>query len=149
MATIDRHVPKAPDLQNTTPFQSAEEAWFWFLAAQQAKEEGARVLAGQGTLSRPCEPADIFSVLNRLYRQRRLLMDHIRVLRYYGKRFMAPDPRRTRELKAFTLWREALGRMEEVLERKGIVEKPAWFNPEARPAANWVQDVMIYEKLEA
>ncbi|MCD8520260.1 MAG: hypothetical protein LRY57_03010 [Alphaproteobacteria bacterium] len=117
------------------------------MTAQAAKNDGARVTAGQGATSRPCEPADILQTLNRLYRQRRLQMDHIRVLKHYGERHMAPDPRRPREIRAYLIWAEALERLEALLESKGIVRKPAWFNPKA--AANWIEDVMIYEQMEA
>lgn len=141
------HTPKTADPGMASPFASAEEAWFWFMTAQAAKNDGARITAGQGAVSRPCEPADILQALNRLYRQRRLQMDHIRVLKFYGERHMPPDPRRPRELRAYLIWAEALERLEAVLEAKGIVRRAAWFNPKA--AANWVQDVMIYERMEA
>lgn len=142
-----RYTPKTADLSNASPFESAEEAWFWFMTAQAAKNDGARITAGQGLVGRPCEPADILQALSRLYRQRRLQMDHIRVLKHYGERHMPPDPRRPRELRAFLIWSEALERLESALEAKGIVRKAAWFNPQA--AANWARDVMIYERMEA
>ena len=142
-----RHISQTTNLQGAEPFASAEEAWFWFMVAQAAKNDGARITAGQGAVTRPCEPSDIFQALNRLYRQRRLRMDHIRVLKHYGERHMAPDPRRPKELRAYLIWNEALARLEAVLEAKGIVRKAAWFNPQA--AANWIHDVMIYEQMEA
>jgi hypothetical protein len=142
-----QYSPKTADLHEAAPFVSAEEAWFWFMTAQAAKNDGARIVAGQGAVKRPCEPADILQALNRLYRQRRVQMDHIRVLKHYGERHMPPDHRRPRELRAYLIWSEALERLESLLEAKGIVRKPAWFNPEA--AANWIQDVMIYERMEA
>jgi hypothetical protein len=48
-------------------------------------------------------------------------MDHLLVLRHYGRRMMAPDPRRTKEFRAWKLWTEALGRIAPALERKGIL----------------------------
>lgn len=149
MASSDRNIPHTTNTNNAAAFHSAEEAWFWFIAAQGAKNDGARVTAGQGSLSRPCEPSDIFQVVNRLYRQRRLLMDHLLVLRHYGKRHMAPDPRRVKEARANLLWREALSRIEVVLERKGIVKKPHWLREHLKPAANWVEEAIIYERVEA
>lgn len=139
--------PKTVDPKEFSPFANAEEAWFWFMAAQAAKNDGARIVAGQGAVKRPCEPGDILQALNRLYRQRRLQMDHIRVLKHYGERHMPPDHRRPRELRAYLIWSEALERLEDLLEAKGIVQKAPWFNPKA--AANWVRDVMIYERMEA
>ncbi|MBK6896931.1 MAG: hypothetical protein IPH06_10110 [Alphaproteobacteria bacterium] len=123
--------------RETTPFDTVEEAWFWFVAAQQAKAEGARIIAGQGMVERPCEPADILKILDRLYRQRALVMPHILVLRYYGRRNMAPDARRIKEARAAKLWREAMDKLEPVLESKGILRKNSWvlrYDPQARAA---------------
>ncbi len=105
-----------------TLFESAEEAWFWFIQAQAARNDGARFTMGSGLIPRPCEPLDILKVVDRLYRNRRLLMDHLLVLRHYGRRMMAPDPRRIKEARAAKLWDEALERIEAPLIRKGIVE---------------------------
>ncbi len=41
------------------PFISVEEAWFWYIAAMQARLDGARIVAGLGREIRPCEPVDI------------------------------------------------------------------------------------------
>ena len=65
--------------------------------------------------------------MERLYRARRLMMDHVLVLRFYGRRMLPPDPRRAKEMRAYDLWREALERMEEVLVSKGIVESRPWY----------------------
>ncbi len=70
---------------------------------------------------RPCEPMDIMKILDRLHRNRRLLLDHFRVLRHYGLRMMPPDDRRPREFVAAKLWREALDRIGEVMESKGLL----------------------------
>ncbi len=129
MAPRDFHTPKFSSGVDIQTFDSAEEAWFWFIQAQAAKNDGARVSAGQGLVSRPCEPVDILKVVDRLYRQRRLLMDHLLVLRHYGRRLMAPDPRRAKEVKAFSLWTEALDRMTPILERKGIVSALSLWHP--------------------
>lgn len=106
----------------TTPFKSAEEAWFWFVQNQMAKADGARIAAGLSSVARPCEPVDIYKVMERLYRGRRLLMDHVLVLRHYGRRMMPPDSRRVKEIRAHGLWLEAMERMEDVMISKGIVE---------------------------
>jgi len=103
------------------PFESAEEAWFWFVQAQEARQSGARMKPGQALLPRPCEPVDLARSVDRLYRQRRLLRDHLTVLVHYGRRFLAPEPQRPHEARAATLWREALERLEPVLRAKGIV----------------------------
>ena len=112
--------------EECVPFDSVEDVWFWFIAAQQARNEGAKYVAGAGAIKRPCEPVDILKVLDGLYRKRRLVRDHLLVLRHYGRRHMAPDPRRVKEQRAHTLWHEAFDRMRPVLERKGIVTKESW-----------------------
>lgn len=106
------------------PFASAEEAWFWFIQAQAARNDGARFSMGIGTVPRPCEPTDILKILDRLRRNRRLLMEHLLVLRHYGLRLMPPDPDRVKEFHAHHLWTEALERLEEIFITKGIVMKP-------------------------
>ena len=103
------------------PFTSAQEAWFWYVQAERARMDGARYTKGMALYPRPCEPSDIFRVIDRLYRNRRLLRDHLKVLRYYGVRLMAPDPRRIKEQRAHDLWDEAMDRIEDVLVSKGIV----------------------------
>lgn len=120
-------MPNKKTIQKSTtnthyvPFYNAVEAWFWFILAQQAKNEGARYTAGLSLTPRPCEPTDILKVLDRLYRQRRLLRDHLLVLRHYGRRQIEPDIGRSKEMRAHKLWCEAMERIEPVLIRKGIV----------------------------
>lgn len=121
MASRDRHTPKPVNDRKTVPFESVEEAWFWFIAAQEARADGARFTAGFSLIPRPCEPIDILKVLDTLRRNRRLLIEHLLVLRHYGRRRMPPDARRVKEARAYKIWAEALTRVGEVLERKGIV----------------------------
>ncbi len=142
MTTKDRHTPKKQPEQETTPFDNAEEAWFWFIMAQEARNEGARFAAGRALMARPCEPGDILKAVERLYRNRRLLMDHLLVLRHYGKRQMSPDPRRVKEVRAFSLWKEALERIEPVLVTKGIVRPKLSLS---KPGRYWSHTAVIYE----
>ena len=126
-------------ISNTIPFKDAEEAWFWFIAAQEATKDGARFSAGLSLYPRPCEPIDILKVLDRLHRQRRLTRDHLLVLRHYGRRHLAPDPYRKKEARAYRLWAQALERMAEIFEKKGIIEKRRDVH------ANWVQEALLFE----
>lgn len=104
-----------------TPFQNAEEAWFWFIQANQARNDGARRCATERQVMRPCEPDDILKILNRLYRNRQLDMNHFRVMRHYGVRMMAPDRYRAKEHLAYRLWRDAMNILQDVFVSKGIV----------------------------
>ena len=127
----------------TIPFETAEEAWFWFISAQAAKNDGARYVSGAGLYPRPCEPVDILKALDTLYRNRRLQRDHLLVLRHYGRRQMPPDPDRIKEHRAYKLWCEALERIEEILIRKGIVER---YEP---ACAVWEQGLIQFEGIAA
>lgn len=109
--TMLSHTPPVPPVCippeipfGTTPFTSAEEAWFWFIDAHEARHLGAKIVAGMATYPRPCEPVDIMKIVDRLYRQRRLLADHLRILIHYGQRRSPPDHRRPAEIKALVLW---------------------------------------------
>ncbi len=104
----------------TRPFSSAEEAWFWTIAALNARNAGARIVSGLG-IPRPCEPDDVVRCLDRLYRQRRLDLVHARVLKEFGDRGVPPDPSHRGDRAALLLWREALSRLEWPLVEKGIV----------------------------
>lgn len=126
MAARERFAHRPQPYLKTTPFISAEEAWFWFMQSHEARLEGARILGGQALVARPCEPMDILKIVDRLYRQRRLMRDHVLVLRHYGRRRLAPDPVRPKEMRAHRLWAEALQRIGQVMERRGlVVSKPA------------------------
>jgi hypothetical protein len=122
MSRKDYRTPKPQPEIDSTPFSSAEEAWFWFIQAQEARNDGARFSLGAGLIPRPCCPTDVMAILDRLYRQRRLLRDHLLVLRHYGRRMLPPDPRRVKEFRAYTLWTEALARLAPAFLRKGIIK---------------------------
>lgn len=143
MALKDPRRPKIQSEIEFVPFESAEAAWFWFIQANQARIDGARIATGLSDVPRPCEPLDIFHVIDRLYRNRILTMDHFHVLRHYGRRRLAPDPRRAREVRAFRLWRDALSQIEAVLVRKGIVAPSV-----LRPHADWFREACVYERIE-
>jgi len=104
------------------PFIDAVEAWFWFIKAQEARNDGARYTSGLSLYPRPCEPSDILKILDRLYRNRILLRDHLLVLRHYGRRQLAPDYLRVKESIASKLWVEAFEKIEPILIEKNIVQ---------------------------
>ncbi len=105
----------------TEAFRSAEEAWFWTMAALAARRQGARFSAGLGRVERPCEPDDVVKCLDQLYRQRRIDLVHARILRIWGERGVAPCAGHPGEGSDARLWTEALGRLEWLLRVKGIV----------------------------
>lgn len=121
--------PVLASLTKAEPFRSADEAWFWTMAALVARHDGARVVAGAGRTMRPCEPDDVVKCLDRLYRQRRIDLVHARILRLWGERGMAPDPRHTAEKADWKIWTEAMQRLEWPLRVKGIVAGPSLGEP--------------------
>lgn len=115
------HAPRFASIVAAEPFRSAEEAWLWTMAALIARRDGARIAAGRGEKVRPCEPDDVIKCLDRLYRQRRIDLIHARVMRIWGERGVAPDPRYAAERHDAAQWREAMNRLEWPLRVKGIV----------------------------
>jgi len=117
-------LPSKADLdvgRRTEPFRSAEEAWFWTMAALRARREGARYTANQGRVARPCEPDDVVRCLDQLYRRRRIDLVHARILRIWGERGTGPNAAYLAERGDWRIWREALDRLEWPLRIKGIV----------------------------
>ncbi|MDO9708698.1 hypothetical protein [Paracraurococcus lichenis] len=126
MTTAPRpgHAPAPRGPARAEPFRSAEEAWFWTMAALIARRDGARIVSGAGLVARPCEPDDVVKCLDRLYRQRRVELQHVRILRIWGERQQVPDPRYPREKGDWRLWREVMTRLDWPLRVKGIVAGP-------------------------
>ena len=115
------HAPRYASPVAAEPFRSAEEAWFWTMSALIARRDGARISAGKGEKVRPCEPDDVIKCLDRLYRHRRIDLIHARILRIWGERGAAPDPRYPAERADAAQWREAMNSLEWPLRVKGIV----------------------------
>lgn len=92
------------------PFRSAEEVWFWCAGPSQPC-----------AIPRPCTPGDVLGVIAGLYRQRRLSIDHLHVIRFYGARQRRPDPMRRQERRAHGLWVDAMRRLHDAFEQRGIV----------------------------
>lgn len=103
------------------PFDSAEDAWLWFSQCQIARLDGVRFTAGLGTFARPCDPDDIYRIVNTLYRRRVLGAGHLTVLGRFGLRQVPPGPGSGDTPGECTLWDEALDRLGTALRHKGIV----------------------------
>lgn len=118
--------PGRPTHADKQRFKAAEDVWFWFMHARQASADGARIRAGLSSQPRAYEPLDILQIVDRLYRNRRLLRDHLLVLRHYGVRHMAPDADRLKEARAAFLWEQAMAVLEEAFIGKGILAGNNW-----------------------
>jgi len=118
-----RFVPRPAYEVSTTPFASAEEAWFWFIRCQIIRHQGGQPRRTSGAITRPCDPDDIYRAVMLLFRQQVLSPRHLRTLSQYGLAERPPDARCAEEVSASRLWTEALDQLEVYLSQKGIVDQ--------------------------
>jgi hypothetical protein len=116
-----RYAQKSPDSRFSEPFDTAEEAWFWFVRCQRVRAEGARLQGASGGIARPCDPDDIYRAALDLFRRGRLKASHLRTLAQHGLAERPPDPRCAMEFHAYQLWEEAIDRLTTSLKIKGII----------------------------
>ncbi|NQU61019.1 MAG: hypothetical protein HQ512_07800 [Rhodospirillales bacterium] len=117
-----RFIPKQFHDFPAVPFDNAEQAWFWFIRCQKARQDGARFEAHPGATARPCDPDDLYRAVMSLSRARKIKPDHLKVLSTFGLFERPPDPRDRQEERPSRLWCEALDRLSTVLKTKGIIE---------------------------
>jgi len=116
-----RFSPKTYADKPTIAFDSAEEAWFWFIRCQQIRREGAKLDSELEATSRPCDPDDVYRAAERLLRNGHIRSAHVKVLGHFGRLQRTPDPRCPEQAKAAKFWTEALDRLSTPLRAKGIV----------------------------
>ena len=114
--------PRTLPYRRTTPFQSAEEAWFWYVRCQKARDDGARMEADMAREARPCDPDDMYRAVKHLSCNKTINRHHVRVLLNYGHDERPPDPRCREEQHPHRLWNEALDKLSTVLRKKDIIE---------------------------
>ena len=98
-----------------TPFESAEQAFFYMAECQRYQASGAKVGTGGSMYIRPCGPNDIRIVIERLFRERKLNSDHVKALKMQGMEGFRPPPDKAKHFD------DALSIIEEELKKKGIV----------------------------
>lgn len=103
-------------------YDSAEHAFFSMMTRNKARADGAMRPTEYSGPERAGNGIDVQKVIETLYRERKLTMDHILVLRHYGVRNLPPDERREKEARAAILWREALDAIGERLKQKGLLK---------------------------
>lgn len=119
-----KYVQKPLPVYPVTPFNNAEEAWFWYVRCQRLRDMGATLRDRTVTSARPCDPDDLYRAVITLARTGRIGRSHLGVLRRFGIEDRPPDPRCSEEQGAARLWDEALDRLTTVLRQKGIVRLP-------------------------
>lgn len=108
------------DYRPEKPFKSAEEVWFWCCLCEGVK---GYVNNNDGSgLGRPCETTDIFIILKRLVREKKISQQHLHILSKYGLEQAPPHPLFGANLYECRLWKEALEELEKPLRDKHIVE---------------------------
>jgi hypothetical protein len=115
-------VPPPLPQRRTTPFQSAEEAWFWFIRCQKARDDGAQMKVDMNKEARPCDMDDVYRAVKNLSQTRKINRHHVSVLVTYGNDENPPDPRCREQERPYRLWNEALDKLTTVLKKKKIVE---------------------------
>lgn len=106
------------------PFPSAEAAWFWTMAALEARHAGRKPAEAR------CAPEEVLRCLDDIYRRRRIILLHVRTLRSYGRRQRAPLPNCLRERCDRKLWVEAMQHLDDRLRERGLVAGVAsWLVP--------------------
>lgn len=114
--------PQDTENETTLKFATAEEAWFWFIRCDAAREEGASSRDRTLHAARPCEPADIYRWLNALYKKGVLLPSHGYVLGYYGTLDRQPFADVEDEILDWIIWIDAFDYIDVVLREKGVIE---------------------------
>ncbi len=114
--------PRTLPHRRTVPSHSAEEAWFWFIRCQKARDDGARMEADMTRDARPCELEDVYRAVKHLSVTRKINRHHVRVLVDYGNVECPPDPRCREEEYPHRLWNEALDKLTSILKKKEIIE---------------------------
>ena len=105
--------------KETTPFDSAEEAWFWCCLCEQL--DRGRRHGPNSSIIRPCETSDIIIAVKRLVQDGKLKPCHVKILSKYGMSQVPPHPHFGDSLKICELWKEALDFLGTLLKKKGII----------------------------
>ena len=115
---VERRPAEAPPLR---PFQSAEEAWFWFMRCEKARAEGARPGRADAMGERPCEPDDIFRWVSQLYYEGEMFPLQLEVMGEYGYLDRLPYIDDDIEVLDYLIWLDAFETLEPFLRKKGVV----------------------------
>lgn len=102
-----------------TPFESGEEAFFWFSNSMHARRDGAKQ-SRTPIYKRPCQADDIYLIIQRLNKQGKIRNEHLRVLNHCAKSDMPPHDGHPEVVR---LWKESMKFIEEELLQKNLMSK--------------------------
>lgn len=109
------------DINTVEPFQSAEEAWFWFMRSEKARAERAKADHTKSVFDRPCDPDDLFRWIKQLHGSGDLTSAHLLVMGQYGFLDRHPDREVEGEVIDFIVWTDAFDTLEPTLLEKGVI----------------------------
>ena len=92
-------------------FDHAQQAWFWALS----QKENEKYM---------CTPQTICRIVDRLYRQRCLSLDHYRILYFYGMKQKMPCAHDPRQLRVRELWHEAMDKIDRSMRAVNLLKDP-------------------------
>ena len=107
------------DTRETTPFESSEEAWFWYCLCESLGHEKCH--NDSNKIVRPCESSDIAIAVKRLARSGILQPEHLKVLAKYGYAQIPPHEHFGDTPRICHLWQEGLKFLGQLLKQKGII----------------------------
>ncbi|NQV46535.1 MAG: hypothetical protein HQ504_02010 [Rhodospirillaceae bacterium] len=116
-----RFIPRLQSRKQPLPFIDAEEAWFWYIRAQRARDEGIRFMADASDTMRPCDPDDLYRAVIGLAQRRVIDRRHLKVLASFGAQDRSPDARLPEQQQDRRLWDEAMDRLTTILKSKEII----------------------------
>lgn len=102
-------------------FDTAEEAWFWFMRSEKARAERAKADHARSLYDRPCDPDDLFRWVRQLYDGGALTAGHVMVMGHYGFLDRHPDRNVDGEVVDYIIWIDAFDTLEPTLVEKGVV----------------------------
>lgn len=116
---MNKNYCKSYIIEDVTPFDSSEEAWFWCCLCESLGHMSGR--GGGRNISRPCEASDIVIAVNRLLKSGKITQEHAKILLKYGKEQTPPHPHFGDSLRVCSLWKDALNFLGNILKQKGII----------------------------
>ena len=103
-------------------FSSIDELWFSFMRIYGFLKQSDDGPCSDFSAKDVQMYKEILSILDKIFRTRRLLIDHLRVLRFYGQKGMPPRLYVAKEARAHTLWVRGLEVLEPVMVDAGYLK---------------------------
>ncbi|MDR2686003.1 MAG: hypothetical protein LBB23_04500 [Rickettsiales bacterium] len=107
-------------LENTDLFKGAEDLWFWFVNSKRIRT--GFPLKMETDIVRPCQLADVESLITRLYLSGRLTNEEMKTMLRFGMLRRVPNDRFHHEARDAMRWETAMATLGIAAKEKGWVE---------------------------